>query len=121
MDKYNKFVGPKGIGQNPVLIGQVDSQCFGGQLSTPTPPPSPIQQEFEELRDAIETLEKEHYNLADKLQPVIAIDHSESKKLEGAATEPQTGCLVKDKLADLKQRVLYIRRMTVDLKDRIWL
>lgn len=85
------------------------------------PPSSPIQQEFEELRDAIETLEKEHYNLADKLQPVIAIDHSESKKLEGAATEPQTGCLVKDKLADLKQRVLYIRRMTVDLKDRIWL
>lgn len=89
-----------------------------------TPQPTqlaPIQQELEELRDAIETLEQEHYNLAGKLLPAITIDHSESKKLEGATAEPQTGCLIKDKLADLKQRVLYIKRMTVDLKDRIWL
>lgn len=89
-----------------------------------TPPPTqlqPIQQEFEELRDAVETLEKEHYNLAGKLQPVISIDQSESKKQDHAATEPSTGCEVKDKLANLKQRVLYIKRMTVDLQDRIWL
>lgn len=110
MDKYDRIKGPAGIGQNPVMLGRVDP-----------PQTSPIQQEFEELRDAIEALEKEHYNLAAKLQPVIAIDHSENKPVVGAAAEPSTGCMVKDKLADLKQRVLYITRMTVDLRDRVWL
>lgn len=110
MDKYDRIKGSAGIGQNPVMLGRIDP-----------PPPSPIQQEFEELRDVIEALEKEHYELAIKLQPIIAIDHSTDKKPECAGTEPQTGCLVKDKLADLKQRVLYIKRMTVDLRDRIWL
>lgn len=110
MEKYERIKGPAGIGQNPVMLGRVDPPSL-----------SPIQQEFEELRDAVETLEKEHHNLASKLQPVITIDQSESKKQDHAATEPSTGCEVKDKLANLKQRVLYIKRMTVDLQDRIWL
>lgn len=99
----------------PQQVGQIVSPC---QVPPQT---SPIQQEFEELRDAIEALKEEHFSLRDKLQPVIVIDHSENKPADGPAGEPLTGCIVKDKLAELKQRVLCIKRMTVDLRDRVWL
>ena len=86
----------------------------------PKPPASPIYAELLELRSALETLEKRHSELAERLRPVCANETVNNKPADGIASEPSTGCELKDRIAELKQHVLFITRLNNQLTDRLY-
>jgi len=83
---------------------------------------SPIRAELNELNDAIERLDKLVFELTDKLRPIRALsDVPSTKTADGTATEPATGCELKDELAQRKQHILYIFRRLNEVKESLYI
>ena len=93
---------------------------IAGAVDVLKPPTSPIYAELGELKSTIDILEKRHFELADRLRPVCVNDTVNNKPAEGIAAEPATGCELKDRIAELKQHVLFIQRLTNQLIDKLY-
>lgn len=100
--------------RNP--IGNACAQA----MPSPNPPASPIYAELEELKSALNVLEKRHFELSDRLRPVCINETVNNKPADGIASEPTTGCELKDRIAELKQHVLFITRLNSQLTDRLY-
>ena len=94
--------------------------AYSVDVPAPKPPTSPIYAELVELKSALEALEKRHLELAEQLRPVCVNDTANNKPADGIASEPSTGCELKDRIAELKQHVLYITRLNNQLTDRLY-
>lgn len=116
----------------PQMQGQYNtikaSQCRGGsddpRMCDPIPQPkaSPILQELQELQDVLEHLEKQHFILSDRLRVIYPMDTTSPNKLAaGVASEPSTGCELKDRIAYGKQQALYIQRLYGELTEKLWI
>jgi len=90
------------------------------EVAAPKPPTSPIYAELAELKSALDALEKRHAELADRLRPVCINETVNNKPADGVASEPATGCELKDRIAELKQHVLFIIRLNSQLTDRLY-
>lgn len=92
------------------------------QATAPEHQPGPIQQELQELRDALEVLEKQHFILSDKLRTIYPADAlTVNKQADGVAIEPTTGCELQDRIAFLTQQALYIQRLNTNLMEKLWI
>jgi hypothetical protein len=94
---------------------------FDPLMTAPKLKQSPIHEEIDNLTEAIEQVMKQHFSLADHLRCVYPVDHDAKVTADGVASEPATGCELKDRLTDLRQRVLYIFRLQKELNEKLWL
>jgi len=92
-------------------------------VDPPKPKQSPINVELDEIAAIIENLTQQHFHLADHLRTVYPCGVVVEKKTvaDGVAQEPSTGCELKDQLAELKQRLLYLFRLQQELDEKLWI
>jgi len=100
--------------------GSDDLRMPSNALSPAPAAQSPIQAELHELRIVLEELEKQHHELVDRLRPVCISDTPNNKPTDGIAAELSTGCDLKDRIAEIKQHVLFIKRLTNQLIDKLY-
>ena len=98
-------------------------ESFGPIQPAPERKPGPIVNEIFELNQAIEELTKQHFTLADQLRGIYPAEGPQvtNKVADGSAAEPATGCEIKDRLANIKQKVFYLHRLNTELMGNLWI
>ena len=103
--------------------GSDDPRMAAAIAPVPERKPGPIINEILELDNALEHLLKQHFDFSDRLRGAYPDEGPQltNKTLDGVASEPPTGCELKDRLANIKQKAFYIGRLNDGLIGKLWL
>ena len=113
---------PKQAGQFNSLVARRED-CGAAIAPAPERKPGPIINEILELDNALEHLLKQHFDFSDRLRGTYPDEGPQltNKTADGIASEPSTGCELKDRLANIKQKAFYIGRLNDELIGKLWI
>jgi len=113
---------PKQAGQFNSLVARRED-CGNAIAPAPDRKPGPIINEVLELDNALEHLLKQHFDFSDRLRGAYPDEGPQptTKTADEIASEPSTGCELKDRLAAIKQKAFYIGRLNDELIGKLWL
>ncbi len=103
--------------------GSDDPRMAAAIAPVPDRKPGPIINEILELDNALEHLLKQHFDFSDRLHGAYPDEGPQltTKTADDIASEPSTGCELKDRLAAIKQKAFYIGRLNDELIGKLWL
>ena len=103
--------------------GSDDPRMAAAIAPVPERKPGPIIIEINELDNALENLLKQHFDFSDRLRGAYPDEGPQptTKTADEIASEPSTGCELKDRLAAIKQKAFYIGRLNDELIGKLWL
>mgnify|MGYP003425299122 FL=1 len=103
--------------------GSDDPRMAAAIAPVPERKSGPIINEILELDNALEHLLKQHFDFSDRLRGAYPDEGPQltPKTADDIASEPSTGCELKDRLAAIKQKPLYIGRLNNELIGKLWL
>ncbi len=103
--------------------GSDDPRMAAAIAPAPERKSGPIINEVLELDNALEHLLKQHFDFSDRLRGAYPDEGPQptTKTADEIASEPSTGCELKDRLAAIKQKAFYIGRLNDELIGKLWL
>jgi len=103
--------------------GSDDPRMAAAIAPAPERKAGPIINEILELDNALEHLLKQHFDFSDRLHGAYPDEGPQltTKTADDIASEPSTGCELKDRLAAIKQKAFYIGRLNDELIGKLWL